>query len=199
MELKYSESEISFDKELNPLDELVLSFTSILNKLKIKYVIVSGYVAILFGRSRASEDIDLFIEKIGLGKFNELWNELMKDFDCINAEDMANAYNNYLVEWSALRFSKKGKFIPNMELKFPKNELDVWTLNKRKKVVLNKQTIFISPLELQIPFKLSLGSEKDIEDARFLYKLFKEHLNLDLLKDFNRKLKIADLFKKYLE
>ena len=59
MKLKFSKKKIEFRKELNDLDKFVIDFTSILNKLKIKYVIVSGYVAILFGRSRSSEDIDI--------------------------------------------------------------------------------------------------------------------------------------------
>jgi hypothetical protein len=35
---------------------------------------------------------------------------------------------------------------------------------------------------MQIAFKLKLGSEKDFEDARHLYKMFKEHLNINKLK-----------------
>jgi hypothetical protein len=46
--------------------------------------------------------------------------------------------------------------------------------------------------ELQIPYKLFLGSEKDIEDARFLFKLFKDNLNIVLLKMFLNKLKVSD-------
>lgn len=86
-----------------------------------------------------------------------------------------------------------------MEVKFPKNELDIWTLENKKKVILNNEILFISPLELQIPFKLFLGSEKDIEDARYLYRLFKDKLNTGLLKEFNRKFNIEGLFNKYLK
>lgn len=86
-----------------------------------------------------------------------------------------------------------------MEVKFPKNELDIWTLKNKKKVILNNEILFISPLELQIPFKLFLGSEKDIEDARYLYRLFKDKLNTGLLKEFNRKFNIEGLFNKYLK
>jgi len=43
-----------------------------------------------------------------------------------------------------------------------------------------------------------LGSEKDIEDAKHLYKLFKDYLDIDLLDDFNQKLKTKELFKRYL-
>jgi hypothetical protein len=50
------------------------------------------------------------------------------------------------------------------------------------KVLLNGQKINTSEIELQIAFKLSLGSDKDFEDARHLYKVFKEFLGIALLK-----------------
>lgn len=199
MEIKITKQKIEFKKELNTLDKFVIDFTSILNKLNIKYAIVSGYVAVLFGRNRSSEDIDIILEKINYIKFKMLWEELCKEFECIITEDSEDAYNNYLLKNHAIRFSKKGNFIPNAEIKFPKTELDIWTLNNRKEVLFNNKQIFISPLELQIPFKLFLGSEKDIEDAKYLYKLFKDNLDISLLIKFNRKLNIEGLFNKYLK
>lgn len=65
--------------------------------------------------------------------------------------------------------------------------------------MLNNKTLFVSPIELQIPFKLFLGTEKDIEDAKHLYKVFKDKINLSLLHEFNRKLKIVHIFNKYLK
>ena len=85
-----------------------------------------------------------------------------------------------------------------MEIKFPKVDLDIWTLKYKRKVILNKKEIFVSPLELQIPFKLFLGSEKDIEDAKYLYLLFKNSLSNKLLQEFNQKLKIEEMFNRYL-
>jgi len=41
-----------------------------------------------------------------------------------------------------------------------------------------------------------LGSKKDIEDAKFLYDLFRENLDMNLLKEFNKKLKVEKKFKK---
>lgn len=58
--------------------------------------------------------------------------------------------------------------------------------------------LFVSPLELQIPFKLFLGSEKDIEDAKHLYNLFKDNLDEKLLFEFIRKFKIEEVFNRYL-
>jgi len=190
---------IKLDKELNELDKITIAFTAILNKARIKYTIISGYVAVVFGRNRASEDVDIFMEKIDVKKFSDLWKELEKEFECINSEDKEEIFNDFLKAGSAVRFARRGEFIPNIEVKFPKTEIDVWGIKNRKKLILNNCEIFISPLESQIPFKLFLGSEKDIEDAKYLYNLFKDNLDSDLLEQFSRNLNIEASFRKYLK
>ncbi len=202
MEIKYTKKRIEFEKNLNSLDNFVIRFTSILNKLSIKYVIVSGYVSILFGRNRTSEDVDLIIEKINLDKFRALWVELYREFECLNTDNPKTAYNEYLLNETSVRFSKKGMYLPNMEVKFPNSEdnpLDIVSLKERKEVLLNNNKLFISPLELQMAFKFFLGSEKDIEDALYLYEMFKNQINLALLYEFSRKLKIEAMVRKYLK
>lgn len=199
MEIKFVKEKIELQKELNSLDEFVIDFTNVLTESNSKYVIVSGYVSILFGRSRSSEDIDIILEKLPISKFRLLWQKLQKEFECIITDNPDAAYNEYLLTGHAIRFSRKGAFIPNIEIKFPKVDIDKWTIDNQKEVILNGSTLFISPLELQIPFKLFLGSKKDIEDARHLYNLFKTHLNTSLLDEFNRKLNIKKRFIKYLK
>lgn len=81
---------------------------------------------------------------------------------------------------------REGTFIPDMEVKLPRKTLDSWSLDNRRRVIVNGETLWISPLELQIAYKLRLGSEKDIEDAR--YRVFAEHI--ELLDEFLRKREI---------
>jgi hypothetical protein len=198
MEFDYTADHIELkNKDLSDLDKFVKNFLKVLEKY-FDYVIISGYVAILFGRSRSSEDIDVFIEKTDYDAFKKFWDEVHKKYECINTRDSKEAYENYLCDNIPIRFSKKDEFIPNFELKFPKSELDVWTLSEKKKVFINHYKVFISSLELQIPYKLYLGSEKDIEDARFLYKFFKNYLDNKLLQTFNKKLNTNKLFKRYI-
>jgi len=199
MEIEFKEDDIIFDRELSILDNFVLSFTEHLETNNIKYVIISGYVAILFGRSRMSEDVDIFIEDISFDKFLKFWSLLEESYECLNTGNSYEAYNDYLNNHHAIRIAKKGSFIPNIEVKFVKNDLDRYSLENRKHVKLADKSLYLSPLELQIPYKLFLDSEKDIEDARFLFKLFKDYLNIVLLKMFLTELKVPDnYFKKYL-
>jgi hypothetical protein len=192
MEIEFKEDEIIFDRELSLLDSFVLSFTEYLVTNNIKYVIISGYVAILFGRSRMSEDVDIFIEHISFEKFLKFWSGIEQSYECLNTGNSYEVYNDYLKNHHAIRIAQKGSFIPNIELKFVKNDLDRYSLENRKHVKLADKSLYLSPLELQIPYKLFLGSEKDIEDARFLFKLFKDNLNIVLLKMFLNKLKVPD-------
>lgn len=198
MEIDYSSDYIAFEKELNALDRFVISFTEILNKQKISYVIVSGYVAILFGRNRASEDVDILIEKIDFSTFDHLWKSITESFVCLQTDNPRQAYEEYLNQGHAIRFSFHDAFVPNMECKFPKTDIDHWTLNQKRKTLVNNETLYISSIEMQIAFKLSLGSEKDIEDARYLFRIFQKCLDQDLLSQCMRNLNISNEVYNYL-
>ncbi len=43
---------VALEKELSKLDEFVIHFSKLLEQNRVDYVIVSGYVALAFGRSR---------------------------------------------------------------------------------------------------------------------------------------------------
>lgn len=199
MEIDVSSNQIKLDKELNDLDMLVIDFVKLLDKNRINYVLVSGYISILFGRSRSSEDVDIIVEGMSEAKFLALWDDALKAFDCLVPDNPESAYRNYLANDAPLHFARKGRFIPNIEVKFPAvREIDDWVLENGKQVVLNGRILRISPMELQIPYKLYLSSQKDIEDARHLYKLFKETIDMPLLNRFLKKLDKVDEFNKYL-
>ena len=176
--MKISGRRITFSKILNELDKLALEFTGILARNRVRYAVVSGYVAILFGRNRSSEDVDIICEKVGYERFSRLWREVNRRMECVITSDRRSAYEDYLLKGTALRFARKGTFIPNIELKFANSDLHVAALKKPVEVRVNRLSLHISPLEQQIAYKLYLGSEKDIEDARFMFALFRDHLSL---------------------
>ncbi len=183
MEFEFKKNKITFNRELSNLDKLVLKFVKILDKEKIEYAIISGYIAILFGRSRGTEDVDLFIEEMPYPRFEKLWNSLnASGFECIHVATPKEAYEYFLKDKTSIRFAEKGEFIPNFELKFPQTKYNKYSMKHKIKVLLNGEELNTSEIELQIAFKLNLGSDKDFEDARHLYKVFKEFLNIELLK-----------------
>lgn len=180
---------IKVDRELSDLDKFALDFIKILRK-HTSYVIISGYVSILLGRARASEDVDVIIPKMDLKKFIKLAQELKdKEFYCLNAESNEDIYE-YIKDHIAVRFAKNKTVIPNIELKFAKNHIDNLTLDKIIKVQINKEEIVISHLELQIAFKeIVLKSPKDLEDARHIRNIAKNHLNIALIRKYEEMLR----------
>jgi hypothetical protein len=185
MEYLEEKKEIILNRELNELDKFVLDFCRILDK----YVIVSGYVSILFGRSRSTEDVDLLVPKMNINEFEKLWKNIYDNgFECINTDDLNEAFE--MIDEYAIRFCRKDKPVPNMEFKVIKDDLGKYSFENKIKVIINKDILFISPLEMQIAYKLKLSSEpddKDVEDARHIYRLFKEKLNdEELIKILNK-------------
>jgi predicted nucleotidyltransferase len=145
---------------------------------------MSGYVAILLGRTRATDDIDVFIDEIDTEKFAKLHSELTDQrFWCLNAESNDEIFS-YLEEGYAIRFATMKTSVPNFEIKYPKDDLDRETFNDAIKVVINSQKIKISGIERQIAFKrYHLGSPKDSEDASHLETLF-PHVNTEKINKY---------------
>jgi len=190
MDLEFTRKNISLkNKVLSKLDMFVIDFVNILKKYT-DYVVVSGYVSILFGRSRGTEDIDIFINKIDMETFIKLNRELIgKQYWFLNAENPGELFG-MLHDGLAVRIAAKDTVIPNIEIKFVKNDLDRISLREHLVVNTGKNSINISPLELQIPFKLYLGSDKDIEDAVYLYDIFLKYLDKVKLKQYMSILKV---------
>jgi hypothetical protein len=73
-----------------------------------------------------------------------------------------------LLNRMGIRIAKKDQFIPNIELKFLKDDIDRSVLRDRVEVNLSGVRVYISPIDIQIAYKMYLGSQKDIEDALYL-------------------------------
>ena len=166
-------NKIKLDRLFGELDNFVFGFIRILEKYT-DYVIVSGYVAILFGRSRATEDVDIFIREIYKNKMSELYRDLSVDgFWCLNADNLDEIYI-LLKEGNGIRFAENGSSIPNIEIKFALKKLHKISFDNMVEVLTKNGGIWISSIEQQIAFKkFFLGSGKDMEDARHLEKTFK--------------------------
>lgn len=98
---------MKIDRELSKLDRFVLDFTGELDDLNVEYVIVSDYVAVLTGRSRATEDIDVIIEKMSQKKINKFVEDLSEaGYWSINAE--GSEIFKMFSEGLSPRFAEKG-------------------------------------------------------------------------------------------
>jgi len=190
--MKYNKErkEIILDKELNKIDKFTFDFISLIEKY-VDYVIISGYVSILLGRSRATEDVDIFIKKISKAKFIEMYKDLIENgFWCINSDNV-NTLFDYLDEGLAIRFAKGRISLPNIEVKFPKDKLDEDVFNDFISVNLPVGKMKISSLERHIAFKrYFLGDDKDNEDALHVEELFKEDIDYGKIKKLKGLIKL---------
>ena len=180
---------IKLDKDINELDKFVFKFVKILQK-HTAYVIVSGYVAILLGRDRATDDIDIFIPKTSKEKLALLYEDLLKNgYWCLNSSELDDMYD-LLMSKHSVRFALEPSVSPNIEIKFSKDVYDDASLKEPLIVKINDSELRISYIELQIAFKEEvLKSNKDLEDARHLRLVVKGHLNENLINEYKKKLR----------
>lgn len=183
MEYDKTTRKITSERTLSDLDKFAIDFLKIIKK-HVDYVIISGYVSILLGRSRSSEDIDIFIKNISGDKFEKLYQDLTRDkFWCLNSGNINELYS-YLQDGLAIRFAYKGEGIPNFEIKFPKDFIDEDVFKDKINVQIGKFNFFISSLEKQIAFKkYYLSSDKDLEDAKHIEELFKNNLDINKIEE----------------
>ena len=176
------------------LDQFVIDFASIVEKYA-KYIVVSGFVALAHGRSRATEDIDMIIERLDIQHFSKLHQSLVKSgFECIQSDNPEEIFDEYLKNNTSIRYVKKGTFVPEMEIKFSKDELDDYQIKTRKKLELTGLDIYFSSIEMNIAFKEELlKSEKDIKDAAHLRIVYSGKLNnteIEKIKQLIRKFRL---------
>lgn len=172
-EFEIKNREIAVDKEITKIDEFVINTLGIIEKYT-KYSIIGGYVSIFFGRSRATEDIDLFIEDLGLTKFKKLYTELKQKGYEFTIDDAKSLYEDYLKEKLSIRIWEKGFPILNLEVKTAKTPTQKLAIDERLKIKIKGITLYFGPIEGQIAYKrYILKGQKDIEDARHLEIVFK--------------------------
>ena len=179
-------------KDYNILEEFCVSFCKIIDKYT-DYIVVSGFFVISSGRSRATEDIDIIIKPLDLDKFILMHKDLEKaNFECLQDSNPNKIYTNYLIKNIAVRYFRGTDFIPNIELKFAKDELDYYQLKNRKKIEFTDIDVFFSSVEACIAFKEELlQSPKDIEDANYLKVVYSDYIIKDEI------IKIKKMIKKY--
>jgi len=137
---------------LNPEDEIALRFSRILEKLGIEYVVVAGYIAILFGRGCRTEDIDFIVMPLTEDMFVDLCREVSEEgFRLMQGDvrlesSVRSVYRDYLANGYSVRFMYGDVIFPNIEFKFSSTTIHKHALNNSYRVVINDEyTVKISP------------------------------------------------------
>lgn len=181
------------DRAPNDLDHLAIMFSGILRDLEIAHVFVSGYVAILTGRSRATEDIDVLIERIDANTIEKLVGRL--EGEGLWGPAMPLSRMKAMLE-DNIWIAREDKMVPHLEVKYVTDRFDRASLQNRIPAHIAGTEVPIGPLELQIPYKLWMGSKTDIEDAVHLYALFEESLSMVELKQWISELGVEEEYER---
>ncbi len=146
----------------------IFDFLNVLNKHKVKFVIVGGEAVIYYGYARLTGDIDLFYDNSN-ENIENLWSALIEFWD-----------NDIPIIKSKDEFKKRGTII---QFGLPPNRIDlinsiegvefseVWENCKIEQLDLeNKQyiDIYIIGLKQLIKNKRASGRYKDLEDLEYL-------------------------------
>ncbi len=176
----------------NILDRFCIDFCKILEKYT-PYIIVSGFVAISSGRTRATEDIDMILPHLSEEKFKAIHQDLIRQgFICVQSDHPETIYQEYLLTHTSVRYTWKNKPLPEMEIKFARDQLDTYQLQTRQKLPLTGLPVWFGSIDMNIAFKEEyLKSEKDLEDAKHLRIVYAEQINEEEIR------KIKRLIRKY--
>jgi hypothetical protein len=189
--VEFVDDTVVIDKPLNDLDRLVLDVAGILEDVGISYAVVSGYVALVFGRARATEDIDVIVEHFDRETADELTDALQKAGYWGSAMSLEECYDT-LADDLPVRIAEDGHRVPNVELKFPTDEYDRASLENTITVRLPEGSLSVGELELQIAYKLHMGTQKDREDALYLYEVTEGTLNHRALEEYTDALGVEE-------
>jgi len=174
----------------NILDAFALKFCAVVER-HVKYIVVSGFVAISHGRRRTTEDIDMIIERMSKPEFISFHEDLINSgFHCMQSSKVGDVYD-YLEEGDGVRYTNNENFFPpEMEVKFVKDELDELQMRTRKKLDFTGLDIWFSSIEFNIAFKEELlKSEKDMEDAKHLRIIYKDELDNNFIEEIKSKIR----------
>jgi len=140
--MEFTGDGVVIEKAPSELDKLVVSVTGAFDAVGVDYAVVSGYVAVLFGRARATEDIDVIVE----------------EFDEPTARQL----------------------------------VDRFSLERTVPVRLGEAEIRVGSLELQISYKLGMGTPKHFEDALYLHEVLEGNLKTERLESHVERLGVQE-------
>lgn len=184
--------------EITSQEKLLIEIAKILNDLKIKYFITGGFAVSVWGRPRATFDIDIVVKLIE-PQAVPLTRALRKISKAGYADE------NMIKE----AIQRKGEFNfidPNSGLK-----VDFWVVeeektsvppefrNRKLKKISGQNVYFTSPEDLilsKLQWYQQTQSSRHLEDAQSVLKISGKKLNINYLKKWTEKLGFLEIFNK---
>ncbi len=134
----------------------------LLNENKVKYVIIGAFAFPFYGYTRATLDVDIFVEpeRENIERLMEALEKYGYDLQDLTIPDFLE--NKILIRQYTLEIDLH-PYVKGVSFE------EVW--KNRKKVRLKDVEFYIPSLEDLIKMKESAGREKDLQDVKILKKL----------------------------
>jgi len=138
------------------------SLLRLLNENKVKYVIIGAFAFPFYGYTRATLDVDIFVEpeRENIERLMEALEKYGYDLQDLTIPDFLE--NKILIRQYTLEIDLH-PYVKGVSFE------EVW--KNRKKVRLKDVEFYIPSLEDLIKMKESAGREKDLQDVKILKKL----------------------------
>lgn len=183
------------DRQPSDLDELAISFSTRLSEHDVDHVFVAGYVAILTGRARSTEDIDVIVDRMSQETVEAITTGLERDGYWGPAMPLSDMAGN-LASGTNIWVARDGDITPHLEVKYATDRFDRASLANSLSAEIHGMSIPVGPLELQIAYKLFLDTQKDFEDAVHLLDLFEESLSIQELEEWVETLEVESAYER---
>jgi len=183
--------------EISSQEKLLIEIVKILDNLKIKYFITGGFAVSVWGRPRATFDIDIvvrIIEEPQADKLADAWRNISKagyaDEDMVKEAIKSGGEFNFIDPDSGLKVD----FWADSEDKNSPPEFQ----NRKLKKISGQGVYFVSAEDLILSklqwHKLS-NSERHINDIKSVFKISGGKLNKKYLNYWILKLDLAEIIK----
>ncbi len=181
-------------------EKLLVKIAKILDDLGIKYFVTGGFAVSVWGRPRATFDIDIIIKLVE--------SKIVPLIKALRKISKAGYINENMMK-EAIRHKGEFNFIdPTRGLK-----IDFWILKegnsrppelKRKKLkkISDQKVYFISPEDLilsKLQWYQKTQSSKHLEDAESVLKISKAKLNTKYLRRWAKKLGVSSILNKVMK
>jgi len=180
--------------EISSQEKLLIKITEILSNLKIKYFVTGGFAVSVWGRPRATFDIDIIVkiiepQAIPLTRaLREISKAGYADENMIKDAIRHNGEFNFIDSNSGLKVDFW--VVEERSLKPPEFK------NRKLKKISGQDVYFVSPEDLilsKLQWYQETQSSRHLEDVQSILKISSQKLNMKYLKQWAEKLEVLEL------
>lgn len=194
--MHFEDGVLVIDRELSEFDRRAFAFFDLLDEVGIDYLVVSGYLLLLTGRQRMTEDVDLILSLQTSDRLDELVTRLGEEGYVANPPPLDRLPE--FIEEGHVGVHAKGARVPTFDLSLGDTQIERDAFADSLSVEVSGQTLHVTPFEQQIAYKLSMlhdpsdHTAMDFLDALHLYRLFEDQLDMDSLRNYVHRLNAAE-------